>query len=583
MALKEQQVIFDGVAYVHGTGLGALLATDQELSFWGGVNAQTSEVIDRFHPLSGRLLDGAIIAIPGGRGSCSGSATILELILNGLAPKALVLERRDEILTLGVMIAEEMFGRTVPVVVLKPDNFRQLVSWNGCTVYVHGGRISDAPLESFDNVDGGIISTSKVQLSARDQALLEGTHGQAARTAMKIILRIAEMVGAPELTDISQAHVDGAYFGPGSVTFGQRLRDWGGKFSVPTTINALTIDLQRWRALGVDPQYGMLCDELTNCYLEMGARTSFTCAPYLLESAPKAGAAVAWGESNAVAYANSVLGARSAKHANMLECLIGLTGRAPKAGLYLEENRRASLWIDVHLPGDVDDSCWPLLGYSIGTAASHRIPVVTGLDHLHPSTDDLKAFGAAFGTSSSAPMFHIVNITPEARTLEAIYKRTASSQPVNVGLQELLACWNEFNHHNSSPLQVDLISLGNPHFSCKEIRKLAELCRGRTKHASMAIMVTCGRSQHLLAQQAGCVDELERFGVRFLTDTCWCFIEEPVLPHAVKVIMTNSGKYAHYGPGLTGRRFRFGSLMQCVDTACERLSSPNPPVWLQRP
>ncbi|KAF9871417.1 hypothetical protein CkaCkLH20_11064 [Colletotrichum karsti] len=583
-----EPAVFHGTPYVNGHASATLLAADLELSLWGGVNQKTGEVIDRFHPLSGHFLKDTVLAIPASRGSCGGSVVMMELILNGLGPKALILERREELITLGVLVADEFFGKTVPVVTVKPEEFRQLLQWGEKTVHIDGGAVSDGPLTSLTGiVANGVQKPSEdltnlgIRLSNFDLATLEGANGEAARISMRTIIRQAHLMGATELMDVSQAHVDAAWYGPGSVAFGKRLRDWGGKFRVPATINSLNVDQKRWRTLGIDSELGTTCDELTKAFVDMGGQVSFTCAPYLLETAPKLGDSIAWGESNAVVYANSVLGARTLKNPNMLEVLIALTGRAPKSGAYVDANRVASVWIKVEVPDGIDDSFWPISGFCFGAIAGGRIPAITGLEGLKPSNDDFKAFSAAFATSSSAPMFHMVNLTPEAPTLEAVCSGGILPERVDVGWKELHECWDEFNH-GSTERQVDLISFGNPHFSSREIRDVAKLCRGKTKHEDVSVIITCGRAQHALATQAGYVEELERFGAQFLTDTCWCSIEEPVIPKPTQVIMTNSGKYIHYGPGLTGRKFCFGSLEMCVQAAVSGKSTGAPPTWLQR-
>ncbi|KAG5807711.1 hypothetical protein H9Q74_007677 [Fusarium xylarioides] len=415
---------FHGTAWTNGVVSATLLTANLELSFWGGVNPKTGEVIDRFHPLSGCLLKDTILAIPSGRGSCGGSVIMMELILNGLGPKALIFKRREDIITLGVIVAEEFFGKTAPVVVLKPEDFSQVLGWNGTTIHIHGDKVSNGPLQlSPPELDRTIfdIHNLKVQLSDFDKATLQGVNGEATRISMKILARVADMMGAKEMMDVSQAHVDGAWYGPGSLAFAKKLRDLGGRFRIPSTINSLNIDQRRWRNLGIDTELGSTCDELTQAFLDMDGKVSFTCAPYLLDTAPKLGDSIAWGESNAVIYANSVLGARTLKNPNMLEILIALTGRAPKAGVYLDENRMAEVHIHVQPFRNIDSSFWPVLGYALGVAASTRIPVITGLEDMRPSTTDFKAFSAAFATSSSAAMFHMVNLTPEAPTLEAVY------------------------------------------------------------------------------------------------------------------------------------------------------------------
>ncbi|PYI06976.1 hypothetical protein BO78DRAFT_314237 [Aspergillus sclerotiicarbonarius CBS 121057] len=543
--------IYHGVPYVQGRASGRLIASPLELSFWGGVDPQTGQVIDQHHPLRGQSLQGRVLAIPGGRGSCSGSGVMLELLLNHQGPTAVLFERREDILTLGVMVAEEIFGTAIPVVILNPEDFRRVLDLNGRCI--------------------SAMTFLDVHLSDGDRRMIQGECGEAARVAMRIVLRMSKLLGARDLIHVTQVHVDGCiYTGPGSLRFAERLRDLGGKVRVPTSLNSISVDQQRWRAQGVDVAFGEAAEKLARAYTDMGARPTFTCSPYQLESAPKVGEQVAWAESNAVVYSNSVLGARTMKYPDFFDIAIALTGRAPNGGPHIDRNRRASLIVrvpDVQELQHVDDSFYPLLGYHVGALASNQIPVIVGLEILAPNQDDLKAFGTAFATVSSAPMFHMVGVTPEAKALEAAIRPGSDTHSVDVPIKDLIPCWDTLNSARDSQ-PVDLVSLGNPHFSLPEIRRLAALCRGRTKQENIAVTVTCGRATYGLACQAGLVEELEMFGVRFVTDTCWCMITEPLVPPSNHAIMTNSGKYAHYGPGLTGRKFYFGSLARCVDAAC---------------
>ncbi|KAJ4315386.1 hypothetical protein N0V84_008397 [Fusarium piperis] len=586
---------FSGTSYVQGQASGRLLASNLELSFWGGVDPDKSEIIDRHHPLSGQRLENTILAIPGGRGSCTGSGIVLELLLNGKAPEAMIFERREDILTLGVMIAEEVFQKSIPVVVLKRDDFRELLKFNGRDIYVDDGHVSTKELSrkevslcsstdsaGQDALNLGTAPTLEgVKLSSLDAAFLEGEYGEASRVAIRIVLRMAHVLGATELMDVTQVHVDGCvYTGPATLALAERLRDWGGQVRVPTSLNSISVDQRRWRALGIDTTFGEAADRLGKAYTDMGARPTFTCAPYQLDTAPKLGEQVAWAESNAVVYANSVLGARTMKYPDFLDISIALTGRAPKGGPHIDANRLASVCIKISGFGSikaVDDSFPPLLGYYVGSLSTSQIPVVVGLESFDLSKDDLKEFGAAFATVSSAPMFHIVGVTPEATTLETVV--TPDFTSVEMNLTELVACWEKLN---SAPRYqpIDLVSLGSPHFSVSEVRKLANLCRGREKSMSVAMIVTCSRATYGLASQAGLIAELERFGVQILTDTCWCMITEPAIPPTAKTIMTNSGKYAHYGPGLTGRGMYFGSLAGCVEAACCGSYDAAMPSWL---
>jgi hypothetical protein len=328
----------------------------------------------------------------------------------------------------------------------------------------------------------------------------------------------------------------------------------------------------------MDPAFAEPASRLADAYLDMGAQPTFTCAPYLLDSAPRKGEQIVWAESNAVVYANSVLGARTMKYPDYLDICIALTGRAPLAGCHIAGNRHATVRIDLPELGPLDDSFYPVLGYHVGAVAANDIPVIVGLESATPTDDDLKAFGAAFATTSAAPMFHILGVTPEASTLEEAVGASEAIRRIAVDASDLLRTWKELN--GAVDRSVDLVSLGNPHFSFNECLKLEALCRGRRKHDAVAVIVTCGRATLERARDTGVASALERFGVQFVTDTCWCMIVEPVLPPAARTIMTNSGKYAHYGPGLTGRQVHFGSLSACVEAACTGDASGRLPLWL---
>lgn len=582
--------VFQGTPYVNGEASGKLITSELELSFWGGVNPRTSEVIDQHHPLSGQHLQEAILAIPGGRGSCTGSTVILELLLNGRAPAALIFERREDILTLGVIVAEEIFGKAIPVVTLDPIDFRDLIKFNGRDFHVINGQVSTNKLQDITAkvplVVGATepgISTKGIKLTDLDTAFLNNVYGDAARAAMRITLRLAEVLGVTELMDVTQVHIDGCgYTGPGSLAFAENLRDRGGKVRVPTSMNSISVDKNLRRVQGISEDFNNAAGRLADAYTDMGAQPTFTCAPYQLDSAPKYGDQIAWAESNAVVYANSVLGARTMKYPDFLDIAIALTGRAPKGGPHVQINRLASVIVEIpkFSPGEIDDSFYPLLGYQVGTLSTSEIPVVIGAESFAPTQDDLKAFGAAFATVSSAPMFHIVGVTPEAPSLEAAIVKGSAVRSIHIQHGDLIRCWGSLNSAPRSQ-PVDLISLGNPHFSLSEIETLRELCRGRTKDSRVAVMITCGRATYASACRAGLVNELEIFGVQFITDTCWCMITEPTIPQSMNAIMTNSGKYAHYGPGLTGKSFYFGGLVRCVEAACGGNYAEIRPRWMK--
>lgn len=571
----------EGRSLVDGHASAPLLYADVGLSFWGGVDPFSGEVIDRHHPLSGECLAGRVLAIPSGRGSCTGSSVLMELISNGHAPAALVLAEADEILTLGVLVARTLFQRSLPVLCIGREAFGQLRG--NAFARVDGTHLSlydSAPDDTAPphNDTPAAEAHASIELTEHDRALLAGSYGKAAQVAMQIVLRMAQIQGATQLVDITQAHIDGCiYTGPASLRFAQQLVAWGAKVRVPTTLNSISVDQRRWRELGIDPALGVPASALGDAYMAMGAQLSFTCAPYLLDSAPKAGEQIVWAESNAVVYANSVLGARTLKYPDYLDICIALTGRAPLIGCHLEDQRKARLQIELPTLGNLDDAFYPLLGYHIGALAGSRIPLILGLKQQHPDLDDLKAFGAAFATTSAAPLFHIAGVTPEA--LDPAQVLDGPLPVLKVSLEDLLLSWHELN--SARDPQVDVVSLGNPHFSLSEFAHLARLCQGRKRHPDVVLAITCGRAVLEQARAAGHVGVLEAFGAVIVSDTCWCMLGEPVIPPAARNLMTNSGKYAHYAPGLVGRKVHFASLAECVDAACSATASGRLPAWLQ--
>lgn len=552
---------------LQGSAEGPVLATEEPLSFWGGVDPATARVIDVRHPLNGVCLTGAILMMPSSRGSCSGSGVLLDLVLTGRAPAALVFTEAEDVLTLGALIASEMFGKPLPVLRLAPDVFSGLS-------HAKTARVSDAAIET----DGMTIpvappATATLALTEADRAMLDGREGAAVQQAMRIISAIAVAQGARSLLDVTRGHIDGCiYASPANLTFAETMAELGARVRVPTTMNAISVDRANWRAQGVPPSFGGPASRLADAYVRMGCSPTFTCSPYLLDSAPERGEVIAWAESNAVIFANSVLGARTAKHPDFLDLCIAIAGRAPLSGVYFDEHRKARLVIDVELPDGVDDAFWPLVGYLAGRAAPDCIPLLRGLAAAKPSRDDLKALCAAFGTTSAAPMLHVEGVTPEADGAAA-----DDAGHVRITRADMLEAWSLLNE---GPEQVELVAIGSPHASLAECRALAEALAGRKRHPNVAVIVTAGHQVIAQARSEGTLARLDESGVQILPDLCWCSISEPVFPERTRAVMTNSGKYAHYGPGLSGRAVRFGSLADCVTAALTGRAPVRLPNWL---
>ncbi len=313
---------------------------------------------------------------------------------------------------------------------------------------------------------------------------------------------------------------------------------------------------------------------------------TFTCAPYQTGFRPAFGQQIAWGESNAIAFANSVLGARTERYPDLLDICAAITGRVPAVGLHLAENRVGQLLIrlvDVPLDLQADDAFYPVLGHLVGKLAGEDIPVIDGLD-VRPNEDQLKAICAGAASSGAVALFHVVGVTPEAPTLDAAFGRRAPAATHIVGMPELRAARDELTTAtNPSGLRdpkgfpLDLVLLGSPHFSLAEFRQLARLLDGPTRHPGVRFLVTTSRIVASLAEQAGLLERLRRFGGQITVDTCP--LATPMLPPEIRTLMTNSAKYAYYVPGLLNTQVIYGSLADCVRSAVEGRVVRDETLW----
>jgi len=404
-----------------------------------------------------------------------------------------------------------------------------------------------------------------VDLTERDRGMLAGDEGAAAARAMRIVVRMAEVFQAASLLDITQAHIDSTiYIGEANLDFAERLVRDGARVVVPTTLNVSGLDEHGWREWAVPADWAEKARRQMVAYEQMGCLPTWTCAPYQTEHAPRFGQQIAWGESNAIVYANSVLGARTERYPDLLDICAAITGRVPAFGLHLDENRRGQVLFQIEgVPQKLqqDDSFYPVLGHLVGKAAGDRVPVIDGLA-VTPSADQLKALGAAAASSGNVGLFHIVGVTPEAPTRQAAFAGHAPGQILQVDLPSLRQARQELTTGDGEGL--DLVVLGSPHFSLAEFQRLASLLRGR-RHPSVRFLVTTSRAVAHLARQSGLLDPLEAFGGQVTVDTC--ILASPMLPPEVRRLMTNSGKYAYYAPGLLGAQVVFGSLEDCVRSA----------------
>lgn len=417
-----------------------------------------------------------------------------------------------------------------------------------------------------------------LQLSPRDHALLGGEYGPAAKMAMSIIVRMAEVQGAKRLLSIEQAHIDSSiYMGEAGLEFAERLAGLGARVAVPATLNVSSVDEHHWQEWAVPPEWAGYARRQMSAYQQMGCRPTWTCAPYQVELIPKFGQQIAWGESNAIVFANSVLGARTERYPDLLDICAAITGRVPAVGLHLTQNRAGHLLLelaDIPLSLQQDDSFYPVLGHLMGKLARDRIPVISGMQ-VQPTEDQFKALGAASASSGVVALFHVVGRTPEAPTLEAAFQGRQPEETFVITMERLRAARRELT--TASGAKLDMVVLGSPHFSLAEFKQLAPLLAGQKVHPGVKFLVTSSRAMALLAQKAGYLAALESFGGKVTVDTC--ILASPMLPPEIKRLMTNSAKYAYYAPGMLRTEITFGSLADCVRSAVEGRVVRDEAMW----
>lgn len=403
-------------------------------------------------------------------------------------------------------------------------------------------------------------------LSDEERLIAAGTDGSA--MAMRIVAESARLLGAPRLIPVASAHIDGAlYHGDAGTLFAEELVRLGARTAIRATLNVGALDLMgcsKSRLTGSDRD---MAKRLMLAYEAMGCERTWTCAPYQAGHRPTLGTDVAWGESNAVAFCNSVLGARTNRYGDYLDIGCAITGRAPDCGLHRPENRRATVVFDVAAIDPVwlaSDWAWPVLGTLFGREVGTAIGVVSGV--AGPVSEDrLKAFGAAAASAGGVGLFHIVGITPEAPDL-ATATGGADAGPLTYTIMVTPAMIRAAQAGLSTAAdatRIDAVAIGSPHLSLEELESVSQLLAGRT--ARVPIYACTGRHVVREADRTGLRKALERLNVIIVADTC--VVVTPILPAIDGVLMTNSGKFAHYAPGNTGYGVVYGSMADCLESA----------------
>ncbi len=406
----------------------------------------------------------------------------------------------------------------------------------------------------------------QLALTPAEKALLSGSADDGAAMAMRLVCDSAQLLGAQSLVQVQSAHIDGAlYHGDSGTLFAERLVQLGAKTAVRSTLNVGALDLTGCSTNRLPAHEREMARRLMRAYLAIGCEPTWTCAPYQAGHRPALGTDVAWGESNAVVFCNSVLGARTNRYGDYLDIACAITGRAPRTGLHLPQNRLARFILDVSnikVTTQQEESFWPVIGSLYGRRSGSDIGVVTGLV-VRPDEDQLKAFGAAAASSGGVGLFHMAGVTPEAPDLTTALGgvdpvETMMISPADYRTQLLAMATID------SATRIDAVAIGSPHLSLAEFERLAGLIGGR----KLALPFYACTGRHVLQEleRTGLRPTLEAAGVTIVADTC--VVVTPILDDLPNgILMTNSGKFAHYAPGNTGYGVVFGSLADCVESA----------------
>jgi predicted aconitase len=419
-----------------------------------------------------------------------------------------------------------------------------------------------------------------IALDDKDRAFLEGASGPAMQLAMRLVLRAAEVLGARSLIPVTFAHIDACFYsGEAHVDFAQYLVDNCARLAIPAWTNNGVVSLANpeIRPEAGDPQMVKGGRKLMQLYEKLGCKPVWTCAPYQLPGGPKFGDHIVAGESNAVSFYNSVIGARTNKYGDYLDVACAIIGKAPKAGLHRDKERRGDILIrteDIPAEWKTENIFYHLLGLQAGKLAGQRIPVISGLPPQR-THDGLKALSAAAASAGGVEMWHAIGVTPEAKTEEDAFGESVPERVIDLTPELLAEARQDLTTARDGPL--DMVALGTPHFSLSEFERLVPLVAGRSLRPGLAFYVSTSRYVRDEAAKRGWIGELERFGATIIADTCTYY--SPAVRQCRGRIMTNAAKWAYYAPGMLGVEVAFGSLAECVESAVKGEVWRDPRLW----
>jgi predicted aconitase len=392
-----------------------------------------------------------------------------------------------------------------------------------------------------------------MQLTKQEQKMLDGAEGYAVRKSMEILVALGDIYGAKNLIKVSSVQVSGVSYhnlGDAGLEFLNELAK-DGKVKVLTTLNPAGMDLKNWQQLGISPEFAEKQNLVIDAFKKMGILISCTCTPYLIGNLPLYGEHIAWSESSAVTFANSVIGAKTNREGGPSALAAAFVGKTPCYGLHLDENRVP----DVHVQINAELtklSDWGALGYAIGKKAENKIAYITGIKAVE--LDELKSFCASVVTYGAKPLFYMKGVTPGAE-LQAQPKETVTIEQVDIK--------NAYDEINDEVSDIELVCVGCPHCSINEIAKVADLLKGKKVAEGTEFWVATSRTTKQLADKRGYTHVIEAAGAKFACDTCMAVAP---LKGRFKSLATTSAKGCYYSRQ-NGMKTKMGSVEECVQAA----------------
>ncbi len=407
-----------------------------------------------------------------------------------------------------------------------------------------------------------------MELTNEEQQMLNGDKGPAVKKAMDILVALGESFDAKRLVPINNVHMAGTSVlvtEEAGTKFVEGIREQGGNFVTRVTTNPTAIDPTKWEEIGIPEEDEVMQRRLTAAYAGMGANSCNSCIPYLVGNSPRFGEHMAWGESSAVVYANSVCGARTNREGGPSGLASALTGRTPEYGFHLKENRYGKFLVRVEAPlNDMTD--YGTLGCFTGKIAGQDTPVFTGIPD-NPTIEQLKALSAALASSGSVSMFHAVGVTPEAPSEEAAFGDNEPEKVIVFGEAEKAETEAFLNKEPSD--HVDWVLVGCPNATVQELREVSEALEGKKVHDDVALWVTTSGAMYAMAERAGYVETIEKAGGTVVRETCpFLARSRSIAPKkGYTTLTTNSAKMAFYAPGQFGLPTHYGNLDRIMKAA----------------